>query len=59
LLTRHASALKALRTGRNNFGFERLSDLDRLALKALIAEAAAVFINGYYGIAVRASPTLV
>jgi len=45
LLTRHASALNALRIGRNNFSFERLSDVDRQALEALIAEAAAVFKN--------------
>jgi hypothetical protein len=42
LLSSYASSLDALRTGRNNFSFERLQDVRRPVLEALIAEAAAI-----------------
>lgn len=45
LLTSYAPALNALRTGRNNFSFQRASDIERPVQEALIAEAAAIVTN--------------
>jgi hypothetical protein len=42
LLNSYASSLGALRTGRNNFSFEKLEDIRWPVLEALIAEAAAI-----------------
>lgn len=39
----YAGRLGKLRTGRNNFSFERFDDLDRAAASVLFAEAAAIF----------------
>jgi len=42
LLDSYASSLHALRTGRNNFSFDKLQDIRRSVLEALIVEAAAI-----------------
>lgn len=39
----YAGRLGALRAGRNNFSFERFSDLDAAALEALVARSAEIF----------------
>jgi hypothetical protein len=42
VLAGYAAALNALRSGRNNFSLQRLGDVDRPVLEALIAEVAAI-----------------
>ena len=43
VIGRYAGRLGALKTGRNNFSFERFDDLDKDTLAALMAEVAAIF----------------
>ena len=45
VLAAYALELNAARSGRNNFSFKRLSDLNRPILEALIAEVAAITID--------------
>jgi hypothetical protein len=45
VLASYASALNALRAGRNNFSFQQMSDLERPVLEALMAEVATIVRN--------------